>query len=1406
MFRKIALVCVLCIALIQSSCAQGYVGKEFFLSNMEYFYQCWDTTNPNQGVYITSPYAAKVQFSNSSGLIVTPKSATLTPNKAAYFEIPFYVYPLHYYHSDIVSNISNHLTSDSDITVVYAIQTDSFKNYRSKGSAAILPAASIPYAPEYIITTNKESTVFRCMGGQLQSVAPQIMVLGMAPLSKIEIIPKAGSVQNNDQPIKPFIIQLKQGETFYYVSRRKDLTGSTIRAKDTLSRFAVFAGDKLTGSNLPDSNGVACSSGDDYGMQQMLPTVSWGKSYTALPFKEMHSGYYLKVVACRNNTMVYVDGVYSRTLNEGEHYTHNVPVHQVCRVHADKPISVTQFMKGGPCSGHSMPKFRLGDYEQLNLTADTFSTRFGWISTISKLDFWYGDTLVKPENYVNILCNTADTASILLNGIKIRNREWNSSSVIPGKSYAQVYLDSGTHMLKSVNPFNYYVYGYGDVHAHAYQGHSDTRPLENNFIYNRVCKLDTVRFQALNTKDYYNFSWNFGDKSPAGTGHSTAHIYRDSGWYNTVLYFQHKAGNVYDSVSKRIYIAQAGPGDILIDNNNVFIKDTIVCGKLDLNVYAKDLNYANDYLWHDNNPNYLRNIKVPGEYSIRVKERNTCVSFDTIRIVNHPFPTAVFTSTDTGFCESDKRPVTFYNRSFSPDSIVRNVWDFGILDVENNDSVVTNNFNRPGQYLVKLRVYAKTGCWHDTFQQFTIYPSPHPRFEVQNLDSCFNTNRVSFINRTKADTTLLKWYKWYFSEGYVISRSNPAGPRTYSAPGTYTANLIYEYSNGCFDTAVKTITIYENPKAGFNVSGSVTCLGDSVKFINLSSSPHTPLSYRWLFGDADTAYEPHPAHLYAAKGKYQVKLTAVSPQSCMDSAVQQIFVSGNLSPGFSVNDTVQCLDGHAFRFYNTSVSDTGYISSARWHFPDGSSSSNPDSASKTFSTAGAYRIRLRINNSFGCSDSVFRDVRIVNNPTGRIAINDASQCENSQDFDFVFLPRYPADSISQWLWFKGQDSLNGTASYGNIQFPARGLHQVRVKTTSAFGCTALASAMVSVNAVPAADFSVPDTVQCLKGHAFTFSNLSGIPQGQIKSYSWSFGDNSSSAQQYPPPKTYAAAGQYLVELRATSDSGCVASDTMTVYVRPKANVQIFPIAAVCLNDSSVFNAAISGAALQSVRWEFGDNTASANMPAKHAYAKAGSYPVRLIAHSGQNCSDTLTAPSNAIVRNLPEVEFTNLFLDGKNQNTLVKFTNTSRISRTQDWDFESFGTSTRKDTTLDIRDSVTLNVTLRISDYNGCFNSLSKRILLAGPLKLFIPNVFSPNSDGHNDGFGPVGIQYAKEYRFTVFNRWGQIMFRTEDLSALWDGTYMDKKCPVGVYVYTLQIRDIYGKLHDLNGSFLLQW
>lgn len=88
-----------------------------------------------------------------------------------------------------------------------------------------------------------------------------------------------------------------------------------------------------------------------------------------------------------------------------------------------------------------------------------------------------------------------------------------------------------------------------------------------------------------------------------------------------------------------------------------------------------------------------------------------------------------------------------------------------------------------------------------------------------------------------------------------------------------------------------------------------------------------------------------------------------------------------------------------------------------------------------------------------------------------------------------------------------------------------------------------------------------------------------------------------------------------------------------------------------------------------------------------------------------------------------------------------------------------------------------------VDDYRGCKGGDGTQVKRLCPSRLFFPNAFSPNADGLNDEFGPVGQDILK-YHLQIYNRWGERIFETYDVHHTWDGTFKEKESPVGQYLW----------------------
>jgi len=96
------------------------------------------------------------------------------------------------------------------------------------------------------------------------------------------------------------------------------------------------------------------------------------------------------------------------------------------------------------------------------------------------------------------------------------------------------------------------------------------------------------------------------------------------------------------------------------------------------------------------------------------------------------------------------------------------------------------------------------------------------------------------------------------------------------------------------------------------------------------------------------------------------------------------------------------------------------------------------------------------------------------------------------------------------------------------------------------------------------------------------------------------------------------------------------------------------------------------------------------------------------------------------------------------------------------------------------------NHSVAITDSNGCSTIGNVNIGISGVCnEVYFPNAFSPNGDRNNDFFGPIGnVLAVSNYFLAIYNRFGQIIFSTNNPLIKWDGTYNGKKLDTGTYIF----------------------
>jgi gliding motility-associated-like protein len=103
----------------------------------------------------------------------------------------------------------------------------------------------------------------------------------------------------------------------------------------------------------------------------------------------------------------------------------------------------------------------------------------------------------------------------------------------------------------------------------------------------------------------------------------------------------------------------------------------------------------------------------------------------------------------------------------------------------------------------------------------------------------------------------------------------------------------------------------------------------------------------------------------------------------------------------------------------------------------------------------------------------------------------------------------------------------------------------------------------------------------------------------------------------------------------------------------------------------------------------------------------------------------------------------------------------------------------------------------------GVTNSISNTIVIIKEPNLSYPTAFTPNGDNKNDIF-KVFSQFTSAVEFKIFNRWGELLFITDDLDKGWDGTYKGSSMPEGTYVFRAFLTDLAGRTSERSGTVVL--
>lgn len=354
--------------------------------------------------------------------------------------------------------------------------------------------------------------------------------------------------------------------------------------------------------------------------------------------------------------------------------------------------------------------------------------------------------------------------------------------------------------------------------------------------------------------------------------------------------------------------------------------------------------------------------------------------------------------------------------------------------------------------------------------------------------------------------------------------------------------------------------------------------------------------------------------------------------------------------------------------------------------------------------------------------------------------------------------------------------------------------------------------LIVINVVPGPTAVVTSTSACPGDSVFFGASQSIlIPgNGPITWTHWDFGMSALTNDTANTDSTgyaYPNSGTYTVILEITDTLGC--SDTAqyqaVVYELPVIAFTGTPLTGcspLCVNFTD--QSTVTNSTIAAWQWSFGDGNYSNQQNPQNCYGDQGAYSVELLAVSAQGCKDSITIASMINVIPGPQAAFTFGPQPTTVSNPTITFTDQSTGGTVEwEWLFGDNGSSTDPNPVWIYSDTGTYTVLQIVSGPNGaCPDTAFGEVVISPELLVWIPNTFSPNGNGMNDEFIPVfsDVSYVNEFEMMVFDRWGNLIYKTVDPNTGWDGKYKNNRAQEDTYIYKVTITDINGMAWNFIG------
>jgi gliding motility-associated-like protein len=679
----------------------------------------------------------------------------------------------------------------------------------------------------------------------------------------------------------------------------------------------------------------------------------------------------------------------------------------------------------------------------------------------------------------------------------------------------------------------------------------------------------------------------------------------------------------------------------------------------------------------------------------------------------------------------------------------------------------------------------------------SVSPAATSQYTVTGTDAngCFNTavstvtvNAQLSVNAGIDDTVCA-------GNNFTVTATGPAGTSYTWNPGnlsgasqsfvaaTSTVFVVDGVDlNGCAGSDTVVITV-PSPivlnAAGFAASCNGVCDGQLVVLATPSTGGFAQYTYSWNPGNYNS-----PSVLGVCAGTYSVTVT--NNAGCIATAAASVTEPAAIIANASAVTPANC---NAVCNGAATINASGGTGTFTYSWSSVGMGSNPVNL-----CAGNYTCTVTDGNN--CSVPVTlaitepAPISVSISPVANICIGQTSSLTASAG---------GGSGGYTYTWTGGTTPTN----LATVSASPGASSSYSVSVTDVNGC-APASASVTVTVNPPLSVTASNDVTLCAGQN---TNLSAAASGGDGNYIYTWATGTVPATGQSVNATPSAGTTYTVTLT----DGCgspAASDVVLVTVNPLPVLSVTTdLQSGCAPLCVVFTLA-STTTPNLVNWTFTNSQTATGTPTSAiCFATAGVYGASVSATDINGCQNTFTNNSLVTVYPVPVPEFSFGPQPATEANPTITFTDLTSGATINSWQW-NFGTlddssSTVQNPVFSYSSAGAYDVWLTVASVNGCIDSVNHLVVIDPEFALYVPNAFTPDGSNFNETFFAKGIGIDTDhYEMWIYDRWGNMIWHTDDFFTGWDGRVSGREEIVqqDVYVWKIKLQTYTGQKKSYVG------